>query len=67
MNIPSDQANTIGRGGYNCRLALQWQTVFQSASQFHSEEKTTDGFELSCCGFSKISRFLERILMEYIE
>ena len=33
----------------------------------YTDQVFTEGLELSCCGFSTISRFLERIPMEHIE
>ena len=34
---------------------------------FHSKTQVTQGLEICCSNFSKISHFLERILMEHIE
>ena len=52
----------ISKKAQDGSLAGQGSAVLGSAFGTFS-----DGLELSCCGILKISRFLERILMEHID
>ena len=49
---------------YDRTKASRW-SLFSYVS--HVSKIITDRLELSCCGFSNISHFLERILMEHID